>query len=188
MSVRWLINMKSIKISRLMQCKPLMVLTAFVTFSLIMTSCNRHSAIIMKKVLHDYEHAIEHHERQNNGGEEEWVVEQDSYQEQDSYNNGSTNREEKLSVDGIAVSNGYMYPLKTSCDWAIVTQDDLFLMHNMIRIKAYMNNESTIRVHINVFEIPVNDDIYPEYKTIDVSTYKFKSQDDLQTYYFNVYN
>lgn len=178
--------MKNISISRLMRCKPLLNLVAFVTISMITISCNRRGAIILNKVVHDYEHAAEHHEGQN--GTERWVVEQDSYEEQDSYNNSSANREGKLSVDGIAVdNNGYMSPLNSDYNWAIVTQDNLFFEHNMVRMNAYMNNESTVTVHINIFEIPVNSDDYPEYKTIDVSSYKFKSQDDLQTYYFNVY-
>lgn len=178
--------MKHVIISRL---KPLMILVAFVTFSLLTTSCNRRSAFIMKKVLHDYEHAVEHHEGQSNELNEDWVVEQDAYQEQDSYNNSSAKREGKLSVDGIAIdNNGYMSPLNPKFNWAVVTQDNLFFEHNMVRMNAYMNNESTVTVHINIFEIPVNDEDYPEYKTVDVSYYKFKSQDDLQTYYFNVYN
>lgn len=178
--------MKNISISRL---KPLIILVAFVVFSMIATSCNRRSAIIMKKVLHDYEHAAEHHEGQNENGSERWVVDQDTYQEQNSYNNSSSNTESKLSVDGIAVdNNGYMSPLNPKYNWAIVTQDNLFFEHNMIRMNAYMNKESTITVHINIFEIPVNEEDYPEYKTVDVSFYKFVSQDDSQTYYFNVYN
>lgn len=162
-----------------MQCKHIMILVVCVALTTITTSCNRRSAIMIKKALHDYEHAAEHHEGQNNGGD---------YQEQDSYNS-SVNKEGRFSVDGIAVdNNGYMSPLKSKNNWAIVTQDNLFLEHNMIRMKAYMNNESTIKVHINVFEIPVNDEDYSEFKTVDVSIYKFVSQDDSQTYFFNVYN
>lgn len=144
--------MKKSNISRIMLRKPLIVLIAFVTLSTITTSCNRRSAIMIKKALHDYEHAAEHHEGQDNAGD---------YQEQDSYSNSSTGKEGKLSVEGIAVdNNGYMSPLNSKYNWAIVTQDNLFLEHNMIRTKAYMNNESTVTVHINITEIPVNDEDY----------------------------
>lgn len=37
-----------------------MILAAFVSFSMITTSCNRRSAIMINKALHDYEHATEH--------------------------------------------------------------------------------------------------------------------------------
>lgn len=159
--------------------KHIMIFVVCVALTMITTSCNRRSAIMIKKALHDYEHAAEHHEGQNNGGD---------YQEQDSYSNKSTGKEGKLSVDGIIVdNNGYMFPLLSKYNWAIVTQDNLFLEHNMIRMKAYMNNESTATVHISISEIPVNGEDYSEFKTVDVSIYKFVSQDDSQTYYFNVY-
>lgn len=80
-----------------MQYKNLMILIAFVTFPVKQLHAID-AVLLLGKVLHDYEHVVEHHEGKSNDLNEDWVVEQDAYQEQDSYNNSSAKREGELSV------------------------------------------------------------------------------------------